>query len=266
MNVDKVKGFVRDGQITWTMTTIGYVKYTLNLVTWLVKANVPWKLCVICCDPQSEAFFRREQVPCVLWKEEGVGRRTQDGMAAFGTPSFSTCNRDKVLLLRWFAENYGLIGATKSLYIDGDIVIQRDPWPLLNTVLGAMGSETNIAFQCDCDTPIEHGGGLICDGCPSPCSGVILTRHVSPSQANIYAWNQKLWEENNSMDQPYITRMMELTGTTYKTLGRRQFGNGQWRKLDVWKDGDWTLLHYNYLVSGTKKTAMKKEGHWLINM
>ena len=85
MNVERVKEFVfaPTSQITWTMTTAGYVKYTLNLVTWLKKAGVPWTLCVICCDPESERFFRRERVPCVLWKEEGVGRRTQDGMAAF---------------------------------------------------------------------------------------------------------------------------------------------------------------------------------------
>jgi hypothetical protein len=267
MNVDKLKEFVYEGQITWTMTTIGYVKYTLNLVTWLVKSKVPWKLCVICCDPQSEAFFRREKVPCVLWKEEGVGRRTQDGMAAFSTPSFSICNRDKILLLHWFAENYGLIGTTKSLYLDGDIVVQKDPWPLLDTVLKEIPqSEANLAFQCDCFNALDHGGGLICEGCNSPCSGVILTRHVSPSQANIYEWEKDLWVKCDSMDQPYITKMMELTGTKYKILGRRQFGNGMWQKSGVWKDGDWTLLHYNYLVSGSKRTHMKNAEHWLINM
>jgi hypothetical protein len=260
MNVERVKEFVFSpaSQITWTMTTAGYVRYTLNLVTWLKKAGVPWTLCVICCDPESERFFRREKVPCVLWKEEGVGRRTQDGMAAFGTPSFSVCNRDKILLLRWFAENYAMIGAEKSLYLDGDIVIQRDPWPLL--LLNLSDGDCHLAFQCDCDHPLEF------HECSSPCSGVILTRHVSTDQAKIYAWNQALWEDRGAADQPYIKRMMELTNTPYEILDRRQFGNGVWQKSGAWKDGNWTLLHYNYLVSGSKRTAMKNAGHWLINM
>jgi hypothetical protein len=102
--------------------------------------------------------------------------------------------------------------------------------------------------------------------CSSPCSGVILTRHVSREQANIYAWNQALWEERGAADQPYIKKMMELTNTPYEILDRRQFGNGVWQKSGAWTDGNWTLLHYNYLVSGSKRTAMKDASHWLINM
>ena len=67
------------------------------------------------------------------------------------------------------------------------------------------------------------------------------------------------------MDQYYIMKTLALTQTPYKILDRRQFGNGVWQKTGRWKDGDWTLLHYNYMVSGTKRTAMKNAEHWLIN-
>lgn len=262
MNPDSIAKFVSNGNITWTMTTIGYVKYTLNLVTWLRKIGVPWLLCVICFDPESEAFFRREQIHCIQWKE-GV-RRTQDGMAAFGTPSFELCNRQKLSVLKWFALNYARLGIRNSLYLDGDIVIQRDPWPLFKTVLDK-GCSENIFFQCDCSNDEEHTGEEFSDGCASPCSGVILTRHVDTSQANIYEINTDVWKAAGAMDQYYIMKTLALTNTPYKILGRRQFGNGVWQKSGRWKDGNWTLLHYNYMVSSTKRTEMKKAEHWIIN-
>ena len=247
---EAVKRFVHEGRITWTMTTIGYIKYTLNLVTWLQRAGVPWRLCVICCDAESELFFRRQQIPCVFYK-----KRTIDGMAAFGTPSFSTFNMYKVELLKWFSENYDL-GYHKSLYIDGDIVIQKDPWPLLDEVL--LGEE--IAFQCDCETEDEHFD------CRTICSGVIATRHVSKDQGKIYEFDKERWSRSCSMDQGFIARGLELYSVPFKILDRRQFGNGTWLRGGQWRDGNWTLLHYNFLVSGVKRAEMKRNEHWLINL
>jgi hypothetical protein len=174
-------------------------------------------------------------------------------MAAFGTPSFELCNREKLDILRWFALNYLEAGIQQSLYLDGDIVIQKDPWPLLSL------TSCQLAFQCDCSHEEEF------HECASPCSGVIWTRHVSTAQAAIYQIDEELWKAAGSMDQYYIMKRLALTQTPYKILDRRQFGNGVWQKTGRWKDGNWTLLHYNYMVSGTKRTAMKNAEHWLIN-
>lgn len=240
-----------EGRITWTMTTIGYIKYTLNLVTWLQRIGVPWKLCIICCDAESELFFRRQQIPCVFYKKRTIG-----GMAAYGTPSFSTFNMYKIELLKWFSENYAESGYDKSLYIDGDIVIQKDPWPLLDEVL--LGEE-NLAFQCDCEVEDEHFN------CRTICSGVIATRHVSKDQGKIYEFDKDRWDRSCSMDQGFIARGLELYSVPFKILDRRQFGNGTWLRGGQWRDGNWTLLHYNFLVSGVKRAEMKRNEHWLIN-
>jgi hypothetical protein len=240
-----------EGRITWTMTTIGYIKYTLNLVTWLQRIGVPWKLCIICCDAESELFFRRQQIPCVFYKKRTIG-----GMAAYGTPSFSTFNMYKIELLKWFSEYYDETGYDKSLYIDGDIVIQKDPWPLLDEVL--VGEET-LAFQCDCEVEDEHFN------CRTICSGVIATRHVSKDQGKIYEFDKDRWDRSCSMDQGFIARGLELYSVPFKILDRRQFGNGTWLRGGQWRDGNWTLLHYNFLVSGVKRAEMKRNEHWLIN-
>jgi hypothetical protein len=174
-------------------------------------------------------------------------------MAAFGTPSFEVCNREKLNILKWFALNYAC-GIEQSLYLDGDIVIQKDPWPLLPGP-----GECSLAFQCDCSHEEEV------HECTAPCSGVIWTRHTSVAQAAIYEIDEALWKAAGSMDEYYIIKTLAATNTPYRILDRRQFGNGVWQKTGLWKDGNWTLLHYNYMVSSSKRTAMKNAGHWLIN-
>jgi len=252
MDINTVKPFTKEGRIVWTMTTSGYVRYTMNLVRWLEVAKVPWTLCVVCCDDDCEKIFRRQKIPCVSWRGDKV-RRPQAGMAAFGTPSFEKCNQQKLAILEWFAKNYAACGIEYSLYLDGDIIVQKDPWPLLQFT-------ENILFQCDCFNPDDHEDGV---GCECICSGVIATRHTSVEQAGLYTFEAELWESVSKQDQPFIASRLISTGTPYKILNRRQFGNGAWQKSGKWRDNNWCLIHYNYYVSGTKRTAMKQENHWL---
>jgi len=252
-----VRRFVLDGRIVWTMTTIGYIRYTLNLVTWLrTVAKVPWTLCIICCDKEAEAFFRRENIPYISWNEPG--RRTQDGMAAFGTPSFERCNKQKLAILEWFARNYAACGIEHSLYLDGDIVVRKDPWPLLLKRFDE--TKVNMLFQCECFNAEAHEDEA---NCGIICSGVIVSHHV-PEQVNLYTWEKDLWEVSEKQDQPFIAKRLISTDIPFAMLSRRDFGNGMWQKSGKWKDYDWCLLHYNYFVSGTKRTAMRKENHWLV--
>jgi len=182
-------------------------------------------------------------------------------MAAFGTPSFEKCNQQKLAILEWFARNYSAHGIEYSLYLDGDIVVRKDPWPLLLAeFLPLRGLEdANLLFQCDCCND-NHEDKFHCG---TICSGVIACRHVAGQEA-LYTFDKELWNSTARQDQPFIAKRLEITGTPFKMLSRKDFGNGIWQKTGKWKDYDWCLLHYNYLVSSTKKTAMKKENHWLV--
>jgi hypothetical protein len=176
-------------------------------------------------------------------------------MAAFGTPGFEKCNRQKLSILEWFCMNYSACGITHSLYLDGDIVVRMDPWPLLDFT-------TDLLFQCDCYSTENHGSPEK-GNCSTICSGMIATRHV-PGQEILYQWEQALWEKSSKQDQPFIASRLVSTNTPYTILERRLFGNGAWMKTGSWKNEDWCLLHYNYLVSSTKRSAMKANNHWLV--
>jgi hypothetical protein len=253
MNYQSVAPFIHDGTITWTMTTNGYKFYTLNLITTLRQAKIPWKLCIICCDSESFLFFRREGIPCIPYDIENGA--VQLNVAAFGTDEFAKWNRKKVELLKWFAD--GGAGKISNLYLDGDIFVQKDPWPVLKGLFECSGN--NLFFQCDCANANYH------DGCGVICSGVIAMREPRPEYSELYTFVESEWAAARKQDQVYIGNRLQSLSIPYKTLRRDLWGNGHWQMSMKWKDDpSWILLHYNYRVAGTKKTAMKKYGHWVI--
>lgn len=258
MDTTAVKRFIHEGRIVWTMTTNGYKTYTLNLIASLKEvAKVPWTLCVICCDAESLGYFRREGVPCVAYKASET--RGQHQIAAFGTSDFAKWNRVKLELLKWFSTEAGGLGASKTLYVDGDIVVQKDVWPELERVWSAEGEGVDFLFQCDCFGDGDH------ENCGVICSGVIAQRVGSWSQLyELELEGADGWNACERQDQPYIGKRLKALGVPYRTLRRSQWGNGHWQKTLKWKDESWFLLHYNYRVGDTKKQAMKKYGHWRI--
>lgn len=256
MEPNEIKSYVKEGRLVWTMTTNGYKYYTLNLVAWLREvAKVSWTLCVICCDRESFSFFRREGVPCVKsFGDRDVG---QIGISAFGSESFSHLNEKKLELLAWVTSHAHEIGIQKSLYVDGDIVIQADPWPTLDSVLEGV----DLCFQCDCSTTEDHVD------CGCICTGVIAMRHhetYPEKYIGLYLLDRKIWNDCHKQDQPYVQRRLGDIQASFKTLVRHQFGNGAWQKSGQWRTQPWILLHYNYRVGDTKKQAMRQAGHWRI--
>lgn len=252
-----VAPFIHEGRIVWTMTTNGYKFYTLNLISWLRdKAQVPWRLCVICCDSESYTFFRREGIPCINY---GISKG-QQRISPFGSEDFAKWNKIKIELLKWFAENARALGITHTLFLDGDIVVQRDPWPVLENVWDCFSGAPDLLFQCDCV------GGKNHSGCGVICSGVIAQKLGENSYSKLYEFVPEEWVAALKQDQVYIARRLKNLGIPYQTLERSLWGNGEWQKSGGWQTefSDWVLLHYNYRVGDTKKTAMKMFGHWLL--
>ena len=258
MDSSQVAKFVsKEGSLTWTMTTNGYKTYTLNLVSWLRDvAKVPWKLCVICCDRESWDFFRREGVPCVLYSEKMEGGQTS--LSVFGSASFARLNAKKLAILDWVEQNADELGIRKSLYLDGDIVVAADPWPTLHEI--AKEKNCSLLFQCDCNHAEEHD-----TECKCICSGCIYRNHEGGRPLSLYKFDAEQWKAAEYQDQPYIANRLKLLDLPFYTLPRPLFGNGGWQKGGAWKEKPWILLHYNYRVGNSKKSAMVSAGHWRIS-
>jgi len=149
------------------------------------------------------------------------------------------------------------------LYLDGDIVVQKDPWPVLEEEFAKGGED--LLFQCDCGNFDSH------EGCGNICSGVISQRHAASSSSQgggevflLYSFDKDSWEAAEKQDQPYIQNRLRSLGIPYRTLRRDLWGNGHWQMSMKWKTTPWILIHYNYRIGDTKKQAMRKYGHWII--
>jgi hypothetical protein len=248
MDSKRIQPFIHENRISWTMTTNAYKFYTLNLITWLKLAKVPWTPCVICCDTESYTFFRREGVPCIAYAIETS--KGQQALSPFGSAEFSKWNRKKVELLLWFTRICPEIGVKESLYLDGDIIVHQDPWMFLE-------GETDLIFQCDCVGPEVHSN------CGSICSGVIFQKQTGDQKIiDLYTFDKEDWDAAERQDQVYIANRLRKFNIPFYTLNRQLFGNGHIQMSGIWKTNPWVLLHYNYRQGDTKKQAMKAAGHW----
>lgn len=254
--LDAIRNYVKDSRLIWTMTTNGYKFYTWNLYTWCASIGI--KLCIVCADTESSLFFRREGIPCVLLTDSKQSK--QLGVSVFGSADFARWNKVKLSLLHSFTIFAKDIGLRQSLFLDGDIVMKENPWPVLQACFDA--TSATLLFQCDCfDVEIED------HICTSACTGVIACNHEQEVDAVkwLYSFESSEWTAAEQQDQPYIQRRLEKPDAPRAgILPRREFGNGTWQKSGKWKDGSWILLHYNYRVGDTKKSAMRADGHWKV--
>ena len=121
--------YIHDDFIVWTMTTNGYKYITYNCYETLKKANVPWKLMIICVDRESYMFLQTMNVPCVYHKLlNTVAGTTQPSQ--FGSETFSAYNKIKLDLMETIRKQ--VPESVKYItYMDGDIVVFKDFMPYI---------------------------------------------------------------------------------------------------------------------------------------
>jgi len=228
--------------------------FTLNLVDNLKRAGVPWKLCIVCADKDSYAFFRRQNINVV---KAITLVETGPNISPFGTVHFQKLNRLKLELLSQFT-SYPEI--KHGIYMDGDIAVYNDFVPdIISRLEGGL-----LVLQCD------ESGRADCSGaCPNVCSGFIGWSHgVSPAIFKVGPDPESLalWRKQPE-DQVFINA--RLCSTSFKTLPRDLYPNGQF--MSLYSPGsplkrDSKILHYNYTVGMDKQRRMRINGDWLTQL
>jgi hypothetical protein len=253
MLISNVKHFINNGTLVFTLTSNGYKYFTLNLVENLKRANISWKLCIICADKDSYQFFRRQTIPAILATTliDGSG----PNISPFGSRQFQRLNRLKLELLSSLVSFPEVV---KGVYMDGDIAVYND---FLPDILSRL-DEGGLYFQCD------EGSRDPCSGdtnCVNVCTGLIAWSHgVSPTLFSVPN-HPDLWKKQQE-DQVFVNARLRDEGTAFKTLPRDLYPNGQFLRLyspDSELKRVAKLLHYNYTVGMDKQRRMKQNGDWL---
>jgi hypothetical protein len=237
------------GTLVWTMTTNGYKYYTLNLAQSLRNSGIPWKLCVVCVDRESQAFLRVQGVDCVLYGEQ-IPRGQMD-MSSWHSDTFHMITRFKLSIMD---ELLGHPDVKCLAYLDGDIVVKQDFIPYMWSTL----KEGVWTFQCDEGN--EEPCSAITD-CPNFCTGCIFFRKGATDISNPFMVDMKLWNTcKGNHDQEYVQKRIRELGLPFQTLDRYLFPNGKMIKHAPTP----YLRHYNYRVGSSKKTGMRGRGDWYI--
>ena len=275
--MNRIASFVHQGTLTFTVTTNGYKFLTWNLWLHCQRLQVPWKLCVLCLDKESYRFFQTvAMIPCLLL--EGAGLRVEGNAMKVSQHGTGDFNRITRLKLKAFTEILQRMEVEKLLYLDGDIVLFRDPWPYLKDQLTA---EKPLWFQCD-----EHNSEYTCSGyesmCRNCCTGVIALHlggstdkgtdkeadKVTPREqfSSLFRLEESLWKEcKQNNDQEYVQKQLASLGIPFTTFSRDLFPNGQFLHEDKWKSlKEPYLLHFNFLVGSAKERVIRSKGFWLV--
>lgn len=216
-----------DGTLVFTLTSNSYKFLTLNLLTHLKRAGVPWTLVVVCADKASHRFFRQEGYVALLMD----GAETDYGprIISFGTRLFQGLNRKKLDILAELAARPEI---RTGIYLDGDIAVYADPVPDILERLAAQPA-AQILLQCDEQTRVacvgtEEGGGPAgpAPRCPQACSGVFAWRHGVPPSVFRVSEDPSLWSACPE-DQVFLNRRLADLTVPIATLPRTLYPNGQ---------------------------------------
>ena len=252
----KIDSFLKDKTLVFTVTSDGYKFYTWNLYKMLQTLKVPWKLCILCLDRESNEFFQRiAQIPSRLYLMPG-DRVVHKDPVRFGTPSFKRMNRMKLKALQELSQRPEV---DHLIFIDSDIAVFKDFVPTLVEQLKL----DPLLFQCDESNSLECSN---LDACENPCTGVIameLNEQTRPLFSHLYKVESDSWGAALT-DQDYIANRMKYFKIAYKTLKRTDFPNGVFLTKDRYKEGAPYLVHFNYIVGKTKQKFMIEKECWVL--
>lgn len=254
----KIDPFVYEKTLVFTVTSDGYKYYTWNLYKMLQELKVPWKLCILCLDKESNDFFKRiAQIPSRLYLMPGE-RVLHKEPVRFGTPPFKRMNRMKIKALQELSQRSEI---DRLVFLDSDIAVFKDIVPFFVETLAT----EPFVFQCD--ESIE--GSFECSNtkaCTNPCTGVIgmaLNEQTRPLLKNLYKVESEPWGVAMT-DQDYLANRLLSLQIPYATLRRTDFPNGIFLGKDKYKEGNPYLVHFNYIVGKTKQRFMIEKECWVL--
>ncbi len=246
-----ISQFIYDDTLTFTVTSAGYVRLTLNLWTSIQRLSLPWKLCIVCLDEPSFAYFNERNISSILLKMPGSFYH--NGPAIYGSQPFKKLVAMKLEALRTFVGNESI---KQLVYLDGDIVILGDLLPTIRAHL----TEADLWFQCD------SGNFDPCpEPCPMACTGLIaanLTEKMRPQLLELFKRQAGQWLMAET-DQDYVQARLKSLALTYKTLPRPKFPNGIFLRQPT-LPAEALLIHFNFLLGRQKEEKMRSSNLWFL--
>ena len=244
----------KEPEIIWfTLINKGYVDYTKNFLKSMDKSGCTFKLIVYCLDSQSMNELKEyKNCECIMFD---IKKSTTTKMANWATKEYKQIVFAKIDAMIETMKKY----PDKPVgYIDTDIVLLRDPTPI---IMDKIQKHPDIDVFAQCDEP-----GKQCKdhtNCPYICSGVIVFR--KPLHDKIFKYTDEDITKFQG-DQDFLLDKFNSNGIKTLTIDKNVFINGSYEGIQsgspVTLPEEACLVHFNWMVGKDKVIRMKEQNMW----
>lgn len=246
-----ISPYIKEHFLIWTMTSNGYKYFTLNLYESLKKANVSFKLMVVCIDIDSYRFLLGMNIDCIYYK---VNTKTSKELGVYGSDVFMSINKIKLDLMEYI-RNQNISDLKYIVYMDGDIVVSKDFLPYLKEKF-----ETNLDTQLFIQNDHKYQSDKTYT---NGCTGFFCFRNTPIEKSPFLIDDLDQWKIVRE-DQVWVNKKIDEYGIKYDYLERELFPNGVYTVDNRLKNLNPYLIHFNYMVGNTKKQRMKSLKYWYL--
>ena len=235
-----------------TLTNDGYKHLTDNLLISMAKLGIEKSLKIYCIGNESYSYFKNkyffnevEQIDANdSYLNSWVEYRACQSKDDIGKKQWASITSYKI-----YAIHNELISGNDVIFIDGDIVFEKDPFKYM---VDSLEPDTELLIQND-HQDAEN---------PNMCTGFFW---MKSNENTIDITNFETITKNIDSfqnDQQYIRRFSKSIKHKYLDLG--EFPNGKYYR-DNCKNIEPYIIHFNYDVSDYKIKRMKQFNKWYLD-
>ena len=241
--------------VMFTVTTHGYMMYTLNMLKSLRSFDLDKKIVVACLDKKSLTYFKKKGYNVYPM---GGSYNTSQSMNLSGFYAYNKTGYDEVCYMKLMFI-YEVIQVYKKniLLVDGDIVFLKDP---VKDIVLWDSSLLDVVIQNDAVVDEDHSN--LCTGYMWVKSSVKMAKMYDPGSMEGQLKYDKCRLDNN--DQTFVNRYVKPY-CSLSVLLLENYPNGRVFYRDV--DGNKTratIVHFNWLKGHEKMAKMKECKLWLL--
>lgn len=235
-----------------TLTNDGYKDLTENLLISMKKLGIASLLKIYCIGSESYNYFKHkyylnevEQVDTNdKYLNNWVTYRSIQHVDTEGKKQWATITSYKI-----YAINKELIAGNDIIFIDGDIVFEKDPFQYM---LDSLEPNTELLIQNDQQK----------DMIPAMCTGFFWMKS-NDNTINITNFDTITKNiDSFQNDQQYLRRFSKQLNHKFLDLGL--FPNGKYYR-DYYREIEPYIIHFNYDVSDFKIKRMKQFNKWYMD-
>lgn len=235
-----------------TLTNDGYMNLTENLLISMTKLGIEKMLKIYCIGRKSYDYFKNKyyfnEVEQIDTNEDYLNNwveyKAAQSKDTIGKEQWASITSYKI-----YAIHNELISDNDVIFIDGDIVFEKDPF---NYMLDCLEPDTELLVQND-HQDAEN---------PNMCTGFFWMKS-NKNTINITNF-ETITKNINSFqnDQQYIRRFSKHIKHKYLDLGK--FPNGKYYRENH-NNIEPYIIHFNYDVSNHKIKRMKQFKKWYLD-